>query len=172
MIFFPTQHEKSVFTIDFNKLWNLNYRGIIFDIDATLVPHGLNANQNIIDLFECIHQIGFQTLLLSNNGETRIQSFNQKINTHYIANANKPNPENYIKALEILNLHKQEVLMIGDQLFTDILGANRCGIKNVLVDFLPQDGETKLGKKRMVEKYLMYLYRLLPNANSIGDIRK
>lgn len=172
MKFYPTQHEKSVFNIDYDKLWALGYRGIIFDIDATLVPHGLDVTEQVNDLFKHIHDLGFKTLLLSNNNEARIQQFNRIIQTNYIADANKPNPNNYLKSLKILNLPCNEVLMIGDQLFTDILGANRCGISSILVDFLPQQNEVKLGKKRTVEKWLMFIYKFFPNKNSIGKISR
>lgn len=167
MSFFPTQYKKSVFDIDFVKLWALGYRGIIFDIDATLVPHGLDATQQVIELFDNLHQMGFGTLLLSNNNEVRIRQFNQNIQTHYIADANKPNPANYLRALSILGLPHHQVVMVGDQLFTDMLGANRANIASILVDFLPQQGETRLGKKRTVEKWLMSIYRFLPNANRL-----
>lgn len=170
MNIFPTQYEKSVWTIDFSKLYQLGYQGIIFDIDATLVPHGRDATQEVKALFRSLHQLGFKTLLLSNNNEARIKRFNEDINTHYIHSANKPNAESYLRALDILALDKQAVIFIGDQLFTDILGANRCGIANILVDYLPQQGETKLGKKRTVEKWLMSLYRFLPKSNTIGQI--
>lgn len=164
---FPTQYNKSVFEIDFEKLWTLGYRGIIFDIDATLVPHGLDATQQVVKLFIDLHHMGFCTLLLSNNNEARIQRFNKDIQTKYIADANKPNATNYLKALSTLNLPHHQVIMIGDQLFTDILGANRANIASILVDFLPQQGETKLGKKRTLEKWLMSIYHFLPNTNQL-----
>lgn len=167
--FFPTQYIKSISDIDFEKVYQLGYRAIIFDIDATLVPHGAKVTPEVENLFQQLKEIGFKTLLLSNNSESRVTEFNKNIQTNIIYDAEKPKSDGFLKALDMLNIEKEYVLMVGDQLFTDILGANKCGIKNILVDFLPQVGEKKLGKKRSVEKILMKFYPIFAR-NQIGDI--
>ena len=68
---YPYEYVESVFSIDYNKLYNIGYKGIIFDIDNTLVPHGKDATAEIEILFQTIHRIGFKTLLLTNNDEER-----------------------------------------------------------------------------------------------------
>lgn len=169
---YPYEYLTSVFTIDYEKLRNKGYKGLIFDIDATLVPHGRPATPEIEALFRELHQLGFKTLLLSNNSDERIREFIANIDTQYIPLADKPKTDNYIKAVEMLGLPKNQVLMIGDQLFTDILGANRSGIASILVQFLMQENETKIGKKRMVERFILKLYQTSKAQHRLGDIEK
>lgn len=157
--YFPYARSKSVFDIDYEGLYSEGIRALIFDIDATLVPHGEPCTPEIEELFRYISSLGFKTLMLSNNSKQRIEEFIKNIDTKYIELADKPSPVGYDRALEMLCEPKENALVIGDQLFTDILGANRCGIKSVLVDFLMKDGETKLGKKRRLEIFMLRFCR-------------
>ena len=143
--YYPFEYVESVFTIDYEKLWQIGYKGIIFDIDNTLVPHGGKSNDKVDKLFKKIQQLGFKTFILSDNGKDRINNFLTNIECQYIDNANKPSVEGYNKAIKIMNLNKNEVVFIGDQIFTDILGANRAGIANILVKFIGHDTEKKIG---------------------------
>ncbi|WP_414055635.1 YqeG family HAD IIIA-type phosphatase [Macrococcus equi] len=159
-LIYPHAIVESVHDIDFNEIKFQGYKAIIFDIDATLVPHGADTNERIDALFSEIHQLGLKTLLLSNNSAERISEFNRNIDTTFIPLANKPYRPNFLKALEMLEVSKDEVLLIGDQLFTDVLGANLCGIKSILVKYLLHEGETKIGKKRKLEAILLKYYKL------------
>ncbi len=158
-VFYPYEYVDSVFSIDYNKLYNKGYRGIIFDIDNTLVHHGDDSTKEIDELFITIQNIGFKTLLLSNNNEDRVKRFLNNIDSLYICDAEKPKVDNYIKAVEMLNINKEETLFIGDQIFTDILGANKSGIANILVKFIKAKGETKIGKRRQIEKIILKFYK-------------
>ena len=172
-IFYPCEYVESVFSIDYNKLYNKGYRGIIFDIDNTLVPHGNDSTQEIDELFTEIHNLGLKTLLLSNNGEKRIKKFNENINSLYICNSDKPKVGNYLKAIEMLNIKKEEAKFIGDQIFTDILGANRSRIDNILVKYIGYYKKEKKGIRRNIEKIILKFYALNKNyKNRIGDIQK
>ena len=154
--FYPYAHTDSVFSIDYDKLYDKGFRGILFDIDNTLVHHGDNSNEQVDALFRQIHSAGLKTLLLSNNTEERILRFLKNIDSLYIPDADKPNPDCYLKALQMLGLKKEETVVIGDQLFTDIYGANRCGIPSILVDFIRQPGVSKIGKKRQLERLILW----------------
>ncbi len=158
-MFYPYEYVESVFVIDYEKLYENGYRGIIFDIDNTLVHHGEDSTPEIDSLFEKIHCIGFKTVMLSNNSARRIEKFLENINSKYVAEANKPNVKGYFKALKLIEEDKEKVVCIGDQLFTDIYGANKCNIPSILVAFLRKEGETKIGKKRMLEKIILKAYR-------------
>lgn len=172
-VFYPYEYVESVFSIDYHKLYNKGYKGIIFDIDNTLVPHGNDSTKEIDDLFRIIHNIGFKTLLLSNNGEERIKRFNQNIKSFYISNSEKPKVDNYLKAIEMMNIKKEETVFIGDQVFTDILGANRSGIDNILVKYIGYYKKEKKGIRRNVEKIILKFYRFNKSyQNRIGNIQK
>ena len=171
--FYPYEYVKSVFGIDYNKLYALGYKGVIFDIDNTLVHHGDDSTPEIDELFRQIHKTGLKTLLLSNNNKERVERFVRNIDTLYIPDADKPKTDNYYKAMEMLGLEKEEIVFVGDQLFTDICGANKCGMVNVLVKFLQREGETKIGKKRTIEKYILKIYSMNKSyQHRIGDIYK
>ncbi|MDY3740511.1 MAG: YqeG family HAD IIIA-type phosphatase [Selenomonadaceae bacterium] len=158
--FYPWAHAKNVFSINYEKLFEKGYRGLIFDIDNTLVHHGDPANEKIEKFFRDIHKLGFKTILLSNNDEERIEDFNKNIKTKYICDADKPNPYNYYKAVDMLEVDIKESVVIGDQLFTDIWGANRSGMASIFVDFIKLPEEIWIGKRRYVEKIIMLLYNI------------
>ncbi len=171
--FYPYEYVKSVFDIDYHKLYSLGYRGILFDIDNTLVHHGENSTPQIDELFRRLHKKGFKTLLLSNNNQERIERFLANIDSLYISDADKPNTANYAKAVEMLELKKEEAVFVGDQLFTDIYGANRYGMASILVDFLRYENETEFGKRRALEKFILKFYRLNRKyRNRMGNICK
>lgn len=159
-LFYPYETVESVFTIDYDKLYAMGIRGLIFDIDNTLVHHGEDSTPAIDDLFREIQGKGFKTLLLSNNEEKRINRFILNIRTYYIHDADKPKPAAYWRALEIMELEKKQVVVIGDQVFTDVLGANLAGMASILVKFLRWPDEKELGKRRRLEQAVMLTYRL------------
>ena len=172
-MFYPYEYVKSVFDIDYDKLYSLGYRGLIFDIDNTLVHHGENSTPQIDELFRQIHITGFKTLLLSNNNKERIERFLTNIDSFYISDADKPKTSNYDKAVKMLNIKKDEAVFIGDQIFTDIYGANRYGIASILVDFLHYENETKYGKKRALESVVLKFYKHNRKyRNRLGNICK
>ena len=124
-------------------------------------------------MFRYIQGIGFKTLLLTNNEEERVLRFLKNIDSLYICDAMKPNKEGYLKAIEMMDIKKGETLFIGDQVFTDILGANKSGIASILVEFIRLDNEIKIGKRRRVENIILSFYqRNKKYKNRLGDIRK
>lgn len=151
--FYPYAYVDSVFAINYQKLYNMGYRGLIFDIDNTLVHHGDDSTPEIDDLFFRIQKMGFKTLLLSNNTEERIESFLKNIDSLYIHDARKPEKAGYEKAAEMLGIEKEKIMFIGDQVFTDILGANRCGLDSILVKFIRIDNNAPIGKMTSCRKY-------------------
>lgn len=171
--FYPHAYAESVFVIDYEALYRKGYRGLIFDIDNTLVPHGADSTPAVDALFRDVQRIGFRTLLLSNNNRARIERFLKNIDSPYICDADKPRPAGYRRALDMLRLGREEVLVIGDQVFTDILGANRSGLDSILVEFIGAKYETKIGKRRTLEKALLWFYRRSRSCrNRLGDILK
>lgn len=104
---YPWAYAESVFHVDYQKLYDKGYRGILFDIDNTLAHHGDDATNEVDELFRAIHRIGLKTLLLTNNGEKRVKRFLQNIDAPYICNADKPKTGSYEKAVEVLGIQKR-----------------------------------------------------------------
>lgn len=156
--YYPGAYVQSVFAIDFEGLYRKGYRGIIFDVDNTLVHHGEDSTPQVDELFARLHTMGFRTVILSNNGPARLERFLKNIDCPYIDNGDKPAPGGYLRALELLELPKEQVICIGDQVFSDIYGANRCGIDNILVRYLRKSEKEKIGIKRTLEKGILWFY--------------
>ena len=157
-MFFPDRYVASTYVIDFEKLYDKGYRGLIFDIDNTLVPHGAPADERAIALFERLKRIGFKCCLISNNQEPRVKMFNEKIRVDYVYNAHKPSTKNYKKAMEIMGTDKTNSVFIGDQLFTDVWGANLTGIYSILVKPIDPREEIQIVLKRYLEKIVLFFY--------------
>lgn len=156
--FFPDEYLESTYKIDFEEQYRKGYRGIIFDIDNTLVPHGAPSDKRAEKLFEGLKKMGFQCCLLSNNQYQRVSSFNEKIQVHFIENAHKPSRKNYLKAMELMGTKIENTLFVGDQLFTDVYGAKRVGIHNILVKPIHPKEEIQIVLKRKLEKIVLFFY--------------
>ena len=156
---YPDEYLDSTYSIDFDQLYKEGYRGIIFDIDNTLVPHGAPADERAISLFAHLKELGFHCMLLSNNREPRVKMFNDAVNVSYIYKAGKPNPANYKKAMEELGTDTGNTIFVGDQIFTDVYGAKRAGIRSILVKPIHPKEEIQIVLKRYLEKIVLYFYR-------------
>ncbi|MBQ4260230.1 MAG: YqeG family HAD IIIA-type phosphatase [Lachnospiraceae bacterium] len=156
--FYPNEEVTSAYQIDYASLYRQGYKGIIFDIDNTLVPHGAPADERAIALFDQLRALGFQTVLLSNNKEPRVKGFAEQVNSLYLYKAGKPGEKGYKKAMELMGTHKANTLFIGDQLFTDIWGAKRVGIHSILTKPIDPKEEIQIVLKRLLEKPVLYFY--------------
>lgn len=157
--FYPERWMDSTYEINFEELYQKGFRGLIFDIDNTLVPHGAPADEKAKRLFEELKKIGFQCCLLSNNKLERVTMFNQEINVYYIENAHKPAVKNYRKAMELMHTDENTTMFIGDQLFTDVYGAKRTGIHNILVKPINPKEEIQIVLKRYLERIVLHFYK-------------
>ena len=157
-MFFPDRYVASAYVIDYEQLYEKGFRGLIFDIDNTLVPHGAPADDRAVKLFGRLKEIGYQCCLISNNQEPRVKMFNEKIKVDYVYNAHKPSTKNYKKAMEIMGTYTDNTLFIGDQLFTDVWGAKRAGIGNILVKPIHPREEVQIVLKRYVERMVLHFY--------------
>lgn len=157
--FYPDEYMESTYVIPFEKLYEEGYRGVIFDIDNTLVPHGAPADDRAKALFAKLKELGFEACLLSNNKEPRVKMFNEEIQVNYIFKANKPSVKNYQKAMELMGTDLNNTVFVGDQLFTDVWGAKRTGIRNVLVKPIHPKEEIQIVIKRFFEKIVLFFYK-------------
>ncbi len=158
--FYPSEDVVSTYEIDFEKLYGKGYRGIIFDIDNTLVPHGFPADERSIRLIESLKEIGYKVLFLSNNKEPRVKSFRDKVGYgDYIYKAGKPKKSGYEAAMKKMGTDKENTLFVGDQIFTDVWGANKAGIHSILVGRIDSKEEIQIVLKRKLEKIVLYFYR-------------
>lgn len=156
--FYPDWEADNAYDIEYGRLYEKGYRGIIFDIDNTLVPHGAPADERAMALFQRLHGMGYETLLLSNNKEPRVKSFAEEVEARYVFRAGKPGRAGYERAMEVMGTEPKNTLFIGDQLFTDVWGAKRTGIMACLVKPIHPKEEIQIVLKRKLERIVLFFY--------------
>lgn len=157
--FFPDEYVESTYHIDFRKLYKEGIRGVIFDIDNTLVPHGAPADKRAQKLFAKLREMGMDYCLISNNQLPRVKPFADAVQAKYVEDAHKPAKKNYLKAMEIMQTDLNSCLFVGDQIFTDVYGAKRCGMRNILVKPIHPKEEIQIVLKRYLEKIVLHFYK-------------
>jgi len=156
--FYPDHEVDSTYTLDFEALYKKGMRGVIFDIDNTLVPHDAPADERAVQLFQRLRDIGFKALVLSNNKEPRVKMFADAVGCSYIFKAGKPGREGYRKAMEKMGTDLSNTIFVGDQLFTDVWGAKRTGIESFLVKPIHPKEEIQIVLKRRLERIVLFFY--------------
>lgn len=157
-MFFPDEIKDSTYEIDFEALYHQGIRGVLFDIDNTLVEHGADASDRAVQLFRRLNSLGMKSCLISNNQEERVLRFNRDIHTNYIYDAHKPSGKNYKKAMELMGTTLNDTIFVGDQLFTDVFGAKRIGMRNILVRPIDPKEEIQIVFKRYLERIVLHFY--------------
>lgn len=165
--FIPSEFHNSFFEIDLKKLYKNEYRTILCDLDNTLISYDEELpTKELLELFNSIHLIGFEIILISNNVPSRIDTFTKETTITGFANARKPLLIGLRKALATANIQElDKVILIGDQLMTDIWAANRFGVYSILVNPLKKKTEkwyTKINR-RTEEKMLQKIKKHYSN---------
>ncbi|HHY68922.1 MAG TPA: YqeG family HAD IIIA-type phosphatase [Bacillota bacterium] len=132
----PSLYIDSVYDLPLEWLTKNSINAVITDLDNTLVPWGeYETVQRLTQWFANLHQHGFRTLILSNaKPHATIDELSRNLNTQVIVGAKKPLRRFFREALEALDADPHETCVIGDQLFTDVLGGNAVGCHTVLVN--------------------------------------
>ncbi|WP_225986025.1 YqeG family HAD IIIA-type phosphatase [Psychrobacillus glaciei] len=132
--FIPNEFVRSVFHITPKLLKEKGVKGIITDLDNTLVEWDRpDATPQLIEWFASMKAAGIQVTIVSNNKEMRVQSFADPLGIPYIYKAKKPLGKAFQQALKKMSVKKEEVVVIGDQLLTDVFGGNRQKLHTILV---------------------------------------
>lgn len=156
--FYPGEYLDSAYEIPYEELYKKGYRGIIFDVDNTLVPHGAPADEAARALFERLRSIGFSTCILSNNKEPRVSPFADQVKSPYIFKGGKPSRKGYKRAMDVMGTEESNTFFVGDQLFTDVWGANRTGLFSILVKPINPKEEIQIVLKRYLEAVVLAAY--------------
>lgn len=158
-IFLPDIYVKSIYNIDYEMLKDAGIKIILFDLDNTLVPINVDKpNNRLRDLFEDIKGMGFRPIIMSNNNKSRIAPFKEGLLVDAAFNSLKPLPFKYKKIMEIYDVKPSEMAAVGDQLITDVFGANRLGITSILVNSMSTN-DLKMAKfNRIFENIIIRHY--------------
>jgi len=139
---------------DFYKSHNI--KAAIFDIDNTLVAHTeMEPPQNVIDYFSFLKSVGIKYSIVSNNSKERVHLFCKELNIPYYYKALKPRSKYLKKALSDMGVSADKAVLVGDQLFTDILGGKLMGMLSVLVTAVGEDETGFVSFKRRFERRII-----------------
>lgn len=132
---YPKHFVASIYDIDLEMLKRNGVKAILTDLDNTLVAWDIaDAPDELVSWLDMVNnQYGFDVIIVSNNNGDRVKKFADPLGLHYIAPARKPLPIGFKRALTEFGYHAKEVVFLGDQLFTDVLGANSVGIEVIHV---------------------------------------
>ena len=157
--FFPDRHAPSVYDIPYDELKSKGYINILFDIDNTLervsVP---TPGRALVSFFNGLTEAGFSVCLLSNGRRRRVSTFAAALDVPYVCKASKPLFHGANKALALLGADKASSVIIGDQIFTDVLCGRLNKIYTVLVRPLSNEEEWFVKLKRLIEKPVLREY--------------
>lgn len=149
----PCAQVKRLDDISLPYLQEHGIRGLMIDVDNTLTEDNrLEVDSWAQQYLQKIQAAGIQVCLLSNNNSERVRPLIEQLACKALPKAGKPSKTAYDRALSLLGISKQEAAAVGDQLFTDILGANRAGIWSILVEPLNPKEILMVRMKRPLER--------------------
>ena len=153
--YMPDIYEKSIYYINYDKLFKKGVRCIIFDLDNTLTPPHVNTpTKRLKKLFDELKDKGFKLIIMSNSPKYRIEPFKTYLNVDACSFSLKPHKNKYLKIMEKYKYKSTELAAVGDQLLTDIYGANKLDITSVLVNPLTDKDYTITFINRLFEKFI------------------
>lgn len=160
MLFYPDYYLKNVTKISIELLKENNIQGLILDVDNTLIDYDRKIIGGLDKWYEIIKENNIKICILSNsNKKDKVKSVAGKLNVPYIHFATKPLKRGFKKAAKILELSHKNIAVVGDQIFTDILGANRCKMLSILVEPISEKDMIVTVIKRPIEKYIINKYQ-------------
>jgi HAD superfamily phosphatase (TIGR01668 family) len=158
--FLPNEHVKSILDINPEDLKERGIKGIITDLDNTLVEWDRpNATPQLIRWFDEIKKHNILVTIVSNNNEERVKAFSDPLKIPFIFRARKPMGPAFHRAIAQMGIKKEEAVVIGDQLLTDVLGGNRTGFHTILVVPVAQTDGFFTKFNRFVERRILNWFR-------------
>lgn len=159
-IFKPTKIVEKITDVTPSMLHGLGVKAVLLDVDNTLTSYKSHEPvEGAVDWTRQMTAEGFQLLIVSNNYQSRVEPFAAKFGIGFITFAMKPLPFGYIKAKSRLKMKASECVIIGDQVFTDITGANMSGMKSILLNPVEQEDGALFKLRRRLEEPIREKYR-------------
>jgi len=139
---------------------SLNITALLLDIDNTMTTHDNPVPASgVTEWIENMKSKGFELVVVSNNSEERVAPFAQLIGLDFVSKGNKPLPSGFRRACEKLGINKKNAAVVGDQIFTDILGGNLLGAYTILTEPYQLEDMPFFKVKRALEKPIIRGYR-------------
>ena len=158
-IFYPSLTVDSIRDITVELLDRNNIKGLILDIDNTLVPnHVAEADDNTVQWIEGMKAAEFKLCIVSNASRKRVIRFNDKLKLYAVHRATKPGTRAFEKAARMMDFKNKNIAVVGDQVFTDVFGGNRVGMFTILVKPIDKHEGRLIKLKRILEKRILKGY--------------
>ena len=159
MILYPKLYCKKVTDITPEYLIENNIKGLILDVDNTLLDIDLKVLDGLEEWSKNIKNAGIKSIILSNSNKlNKIKMVAELMDINYISFATKPLKRGFKKAKEALDLPSENIAVIGDQIFTDVIGANRCKMYSILVEPVAKKDLWMTKIKRPLENLVIKKY--------------
>lgn len=156
----PDLFVDTLMDIPLEELVKRKTRGMIFDLDNTVTEwNNPEIKSEILEWFSSLQNLGITACLLSNNKGPRVMEAADKLGIPYVAKATKPRRRAFRRAMEVLNTLPEETVVVGDQIFTDILGGNRMGLYTILVSPISKREFIGTRLMRQVERIVLKRFR-------------
>lgn len=156
MSFQPDYMYRRISDIPIDKLKAAGIRGLILDIDNTLTTHdNPQPSQGVRQWLDQAEEAGMKLIILSNNKPHRVKPFAEILKLPFAANGKKPLKEGYVRCARLMGCHPKETAIIGDQVFTDILGGKFFGCTTILVEPIQPEPMLFFKVKRKLEKLVL-----------------
>lgn len=155
----PTMYCKDIFSINYKKLKKQGIKCLVFDLDNTLALLSEKACPEKTKKLIKKLQEDFLIFIISNNNKRRIEPYKKELGIDAVSFALKPFTRGLRKIKKNYNLKKKEMIMIGDQIMTDIISGKNFNIKTILVDALGEDDIRLTGLNRKIESWIINRYR-------------
>lgn len=149
----PNFYYDDISCINIQKLKDLNIKYVICDLDNTLDSHNVKEpSESALRFLNSLKDAGFTVCIISNGKHERVKKYLADYPLDYIAKAGKPLKKSYLSAMAKIGAKASETAFIGDQIFTDVLGANRVGLTTILVTPIESIENSFFYIKRALEK--------------------
>ncbi|MGX4669663.1 YqeG family HAD IIIA-type phosphatase [Cerasibacillus sp. JNUCC 74] len=157
--FLPNEHVKSIFEIHPSALKEKGIKGIITDLDNTLVAWDVkDATSEVIQWFQLMKEHDIKVTIISNNNSERVRVFSEPLDTPFVFSARKPLTKAFKTTAKKMGLKKEEIVVIGDQILTDIFGGNIAGFYTILVvPIIQTDGRLTRINRKIERRILAYM---------------
>lgn len=162
MLFKPDVKLHGITDITVELLKNHDIKALLLDVDNTMsTHHGTILTEGLMEWIDKMQQSGIKLMVLSNSKRFRIQPFAARIGLPFISLGCKPLPTGYLRGVKALGEKRNNVAIVGDQIFTDILGGNAVGVKTILLTPIkPEDGWSfKIRRKLEKKLYKKYGFK-------------
>jgi hypothetical protein len=152
MLFKPTIWVENVLKIDKLLLYKMQVKGLILDLDNTLSMHDSPAAElGVTEWISDMRELGVKLMIVSNNTSKRVEPLARELGIDFIAFGCKPLTLGIGRAAKAMGLPKSRLALVGDQIFTDIMGGNLYGIKSILVEPFYLEDKWTFKLKRKIE---------------------